>query len=394
MKYSIAVLLLCLALPGVMAEETFNALNEKEAREGWLLLFDGETSFGWSKPADSKWTIYKGIFAAQGEKASHIVTTSAFGDYDLKFQFRTKLGKPAELWIGLDPNQPVEQPKDPIQRTTLDSPGTWTRASIKVRGGAIVEGEFASLGGAVGTGFATARKTQPAKPGPLAIAGSNFVLRNIRLRPVGAKSLFNGKDLTGWKIHPDRKSKFNVTEDGEIRIQDGPGDLQTKDVWSDFLLQLECKTAGDRLNSGVFFRCLPDLYQQGYESQIQNGFTEEAKKEYTVDVYDPKTHELKEKQKVKSRAMDFGTGAIYRRIPARKEVAKDKRWFTMTVLAHGRHIATWVDGVQVVDWTDHRPINENARQGCRLKAGAISFQGHDPTTDLYFRNIRIVDLAK
>ncbi len=92
-------------------------------------------------------------------------------------------------------------------------------------------------------------------------------------------------------------------------------------------------------------------------------------------------------------ASDYGTGAIYRRMPARKAVAKDGEWFTMTVVAQGNHIATWVNGQQVVDWTDNRPLNDNARNGCRLEKGPISIQGHDPTTDLAFRNIRIADLT-
>jgi hypothetical protein len=48
----------------------------------------------------------------------------------------------------------------------------------------------------------------------------------------------------------------------------------------------------------------------------------------------------------------------------------------------------------VTDWTDNRPLNDNARNGCKLDAGNLSLQGHDPTTNLDFRNIRIVDLAK
>jgi hypothetical protein len=62
-------------------------------------------------------------------------------------------------------------------------------------------------------------------------------------------------------------------------------------------------------------------------------------------------------------------------------------------VARGRHFATWVNGIQMVDWTDNRPEHDNARNGCRLKKGPISLQGHDPTTDLSFRNLRIADLT-
>ncbi len=73
-------------------------------------------------------------------------------------------------------------------------------------------------------------------------------------------------------------------------------------------------------------------------------------------------------------------------------MAKDGEWFTMTVVAHGNHIATWVNGIQQVDWYDNRPPSDNPRTGCRLEAGHISIQGHDPTTNLSFRNIRIAEL--
>ena len=49
------------------------------------------------------------------------------------------------------------------------------------------------------------------------------------------------------------------------------------------------------------------------------------------------------------------------------------------------------NGIQVVDWVDNRPMNANPRNGCRLEAGHISIQGHDPTTDLSFRNLRIAE---
>ena len=125
-------------------------------------------------------------------------------------------------------------------------------------------------------------------------------------------------------------------------------------------------------NSGVFFRCIPGQYQNGYEAQIQNS--------------------LKENDRTKP--LDFGTGAIYRRIPARKVVSNDNEWFTMTIVAEGKRIATWVNGYQTVDWTDDRQADENPRKGYRAAKGPISLQGHDPTTDILFRNIRIAEPPK
>jgi len=207
-------------------------------------------------------------------------------------------------------------------------------------------------------------------------AGSKLFLRNIRYRPRGLSPLFNGKDLSGWKqftANPKQaKSKFTVTKEGWLNVTDGPGDLQTEKQFADFVLQAECISNGKHLNSGIFFRAIPGDYQQGYEAQIQNGY----------------------KNDDRTKPTDYGTGAIYRRQPARKVVSNDNEWFTMTVIAQGNHIATWVNGYQVTDFTDTRAANDNARNGSKTGPGAISIQGHDPTTNLSFRNIRIAELPK
>ncbi len=61
----------------------------------------------------------------------------------------------------------------------------------------------------------------------------------------------------------------------------------------------------------------------------------------------------------------------------------------MTIHADGPHMAVWVNGYPVCDWTDRRAPDENPRNGLRLKAGTIILQGHDPTGDFMFRNLRI-----
>jgi len=385
-----------------------NALTEKEVADGWLLLFDGETTFGWQAPNGSKWTIADGMLAPQADKPGLLVTTTAFADYELQFDYIRRNVQPSpddktrpsvQVRVGCDAQGKAKLSSNAYELQFFGD--RWMTMIVTVKDGMIrdVTGR--------GSGFQSAFKTvtpkiegpdapKPEKQGFLALAGNGVVFRDIKLKPTGTKPLFNGKDLTGWKKYTgdDKRAKteFSVSKEGWLTLKNGPGDLQTKDQYADFVLQAECRSNGKHLNSGIFFRCIPDQYQNGYEAQIHNGWTDEPVKEYTIDVYDPETHELKGKEKVKSAAMDYGTGAIYRRVPARKAVAKDNEWFTMTVAAQGRHIATWVNGVQVVDWTDNRPLKENPREGCRLEKGAISLQGHDPTTDLSFRNIRIAEL--
>ena len=75
-----------------------------------------------------------------------------------------------------------------------------------------------------------------------------------------------GRRLPAGKQFPGKKSKFAVTKEGWIDLKDGPGDLQSEGQWADFVLQLDCISNGKHCNSGVFFRCRPGEYQQGYEA--------------------------------------------------------------------------------------------------------------------------------
>jgi hypothetical protein len=384
-----AVLLLPLAaLAWGAAADRHNTLTPKEAADGWLLLFDGESTYGWRSPNGSKWTVADGMLAPQAGKPGLLVTTTAFGDFELSLEFQTKAESKAALLFGCD--RDGKRPES-AREVMLLPPGGWCRLRLRVVGHTVIHEELRSGNRNRVTGQAyPSGKPRPAA-GHLALSGNGVVFRNIKLKPTNTKPLFNGKDLSGWKEHPGKKSKFTVTKEGWLNIKNGPGDLQTEGQWADFVLQLDCISNGKHLNSGVFFRCIPNQYQQGYEAQIRNEFTKESR-DYTVEEFDPETHKSLGKKKVKSTAKDYGTGAIYRRMPARKEVAKDGEWFTLTVVANGRHLATWVNGQQVADWTDNRPLKDNARNGCRLEKGPISLQGHDPTTDLSFRNFRIADL--
>ena len=65
-----------------------NTLTPKEIADGWILLWDGETTFGWRSPNDSKWTIADGMLAPQAGKPGLLVTTATFRDYELQFDYR------------------------------------------------------------------------------------------------------------------------------------------------------------------------------------------------------------------------------------------------------------------------------------------------------------------
>ncbi|HLK60733.1 MAG TPA: DUF1080 domain-containing protein, partial [Chthonomonadaceae bacterium] len=181
----------------------------------------------------------------------------------------------------------------------------------------------------------------------------------------------NGKNLDGWHIMPNHKSVITVTPQGWLNIKGGSGDVQTDAQWGDFTLQLECISNGDHCNSGIFFRSNLNEFEMGYEDQIRNQWEGDDR----------------------TKPVDYGTGAIYRRQAVRKVVSSDREWFTMTLIAQGLHFGSWVNGIMVADFTDPRPTDEtNARKGARTKPGCLSLQGHDTDGDLSFRNIRVAEL--
>jgi hypothetical protein len=394
-----AAVFLLLPLSARTAEPGQRAtLTPKEIADGWILLFDGQTTFGWTSPNGSGWTALNGMLAPQAGKPGLLVTTTVWSDYELALEYRARDRKTFRILLSTDAEGRQNDPNQVISGFGAVDSGRLWRLRLRCQDGHLTshtEETVGLFGGGAGS-KRQSRSDQPPVRGHIALAGNGFIVRNIKLRPLNTKPIFNGKNLDGWKKYTaeERRSKsiFSVTKEGWLSLKNGRGDLQTTGQWADFALQLECKTNGDRLNSGIFFRCLPGEYQLGYEAQIHNGFSDPPGKEYTLENYDPQTHKLKEKRKERYTASDYGTGAIYRRQPARFQMANDREWFAMTVAAQGRHLATWVNGVQVVDWTDNRPLAANAREGCYVTKGAISIQGHDPTTDLDFRNLRIAEL--
>jgi hypothetical protein len=365
-----------------------NTLTPKEIADGWILLFDGETTFGWTEhPAVS---VDQGTLHFRKYKSEYVVSsTSSFSEFELSLEYQeTNLASNSTWLFFKRPEGHLKLFFWPTEKWSLFTLRFAYDSKPSVRGIAF-EGRH-SRGPIAGT------SPGPPLTRPLQFtiaAGSQLRIRNAKIRPLNTKSLFNGKDLTGWKAFPGDKykSKFTVA-DGAITVKDGPGDLQTVGKYQDFILQLDCLSHGKHLNSGIFFRCRDNEYQNGYEAQIRNEFKPTATQKYLIEEYDPKTNKLIGKKEQLFAAVDYGTGAIYRRQPARKEMSKDGEWFGMTIVAHGNHLATWVNGVQVTDWYDNRPKSDNARTGCRLEAGHISIQGHDPTTNLSFRNLRIAEL--
>ncbi|MDR1924600.1 MAG: DUF1080 domain-containing protein [Planctomycetaceae bacterium] len=294
----------------------FEPLSEAELQSGWLRLFDGVSLYGWL-PVEGKYTVQGGLLVSEQKENCQIRFTSQFGN---------------SIVTG--------------ERRPANAEGNWTSFALNLK----------------------TDKSDRSKTPDIKLDSGQF--RNIKIKPQEMKSLFDGKTLNGWKVKPKDDARIEAKiENGAIRLIGGSGAIESAGRYGDFILQLEYKT-DKPINSGVFFRCIPDELMNGYECQIFNNPPDDDYKKF----------------------IGTDTGGIFRRQVGRKVGAKDGEWNHLTIFARGTKISTWVNGIQTADWTDERKANPNPRRGCRTEAGTIQFQGHDPATDIMFRNIRIGEL--
>jgi Domain of Unknown Function (DUF1080) len=210
--------------------------------------------------------------------------------------------------------------------------------------------------------------------GPIRL-GDGATVEHLVIRPRGLRPLFDGRSLTGCTpmrspgAKPGKGPNWNL-RDQKLHAQGGPGALELPGRFADFLLQVEVRTRSAHANGGVFFRNPPGTCMMGYEAQVYN----------RCEGDDP------------ARPAVYATGAIDDRQNAHRLVSRDGVQFVMTVIAQGPHIATWVNGVQVTDWIDTRPMDETPRRGLRTEAGTVQLQAHDPDTDIAFGKITVAPI--
>ena len=182
----------------------------------------------------------------------------------------------------------------------------------------------------------------------------------------GFRSLFNGKDLTGWE---GDLSLWKVAD--KMIVGDSAGIphnqfLMTKEEFGDFELKLEFRLKDGIGNSGVQFRTkrIPNSTEvSGYQADIGEN--------YWGCLYD---ESRRNKILVKPPA-DFESSL------------KKGDWNDYTIRAHGDQILLKVNGVTTVDYKEPDP--EIARQGI------IALQVHSGgPMKVEFRNIRIKSLGK
>jgi hypothetical protein len=146
------------------------------------------------------------------------------------------------------------------------------------------------------------------------------------------KSLFNGKDLTGWKIYGTEKW---YVDKGLLICESGPdqeyGYLATVDSYKDFDLTVEFKQEANG-NSGVFFRSsIEGTKITGWQAEVA------PPGHNTGGIYE-----------------SYGREWLIKPDPEKDKVLKMGDWNTMRIRVVGDHVTTWLNGEEMIDLTDEK----------------------------------------
>jgi hypothetical protein len=176
------------------------------------------------------------------------------------------------------------------------------------------------------------------------------------------QQLFNGKDLSGWKIYGTEKwyvdNQLLVSESGPEAQY---GYLGTEKKFKNFELTVEFKQEADG-NSGVFFRSSIDGTKiTGWQAEVAPPGSN------TGGIYE-----------------SYGRGWLIQPEPAKDKALKYGEWNKMKIRVVGGEVTTSLNGTQMISFSDEKIGMAN---------GIIALQIHDGGgIKVYWRNIEINEL--
>lgn len=232
----------------------------------------------------------------------------------------------------------------------------------------------------------------------LVIAAGVFAAQAALAQPpeAGFKSLFDGKDLTGWDGNP----KLWSVKDGAITGQstkEDPVRANTFLIWtngtvSDFELRCSYRIVPNNnsgfANSGIQYRSQvtkPATWAvAGYQADMEAGPT------YTGILYEEgKSRGIMAQRGEKVVFGPDGKREVTGSVGDSAEIGKSVKqgdWNDYRIVAKGNHLQQFINGKMTVDVTDEDPSKA-------ASSGVIAFQMHvgEPFT-VQFKNIRLKKL--
>lgn len=189
------------------------------------------------------------------------------------------------------------------------------------------------------------------------------------------KPIFNGKTLDGW-YRVGGQATYTV-DNGELVGTVGPGGnsfLRTKKTYADF--EFRCEFKWDiPSNSGIQYRSHQKPNGEGEPTGTVYGYQYEmdpSDRAWTGGMYEEGRRGWLENVAGEANA-------------AKRAAIKLNEWNEAVIRCEGRHIQTWLNGVQISDFTDEA---DNA-----LTKGFFALQVHwGKQGQIRWRNLRVKEL--
>jgi hypothetical protein len=161
------------------------------------------------------------------------------------------------------------------------------------------------------------------------------------------QSLFNGKDLEGWKVYGTEKW---YVEDGTLVCESGPdkeyGYLATNQSFKNFELTVQFKQEADG-NSGVFFHSsIEGTKITGWQAEVA------PKGKHTGGIYE-----------------SYGRGWLIQPSADKEQYLKEGEWNTMKVIVKGNSVTTILNGHEMIQLTDDKIGGANGQIALQIHSG-------------------------
>jgi|TARA_B110000263_G_scaffold55076_1_gene46492 hypothetical protein len=377
---------------------------------GFVDLFNGKNLEGWTQRNGTATYSVEGnaILGKTSERSpnSFLCTDKFYGDFELKFDVKvdSALNSGVQIRSQTNDDNPQERVNGPQIEISTDkmagyvygeAAGGWmTPDNDRKPHGTFKENEWNSyhvvaFGNKIETWINGKQisdlthedryKTHPngfiglqvhaigSGQGPLEVRWRNLKLRDLSK----FKSLYNGKDLSGWKTTgnwiPQKDDSLLIQpRDGEKGWQRYDMYLWSEKKYKDFVLDVEYAYPPGG-NSGVYFRVgdLTDPVGKGIEAQILDSSN----------------------KKGPLGSHDHG-GIVATDAAASKNMSRPpNEWNRMVVTCQGSHLQVELNGEQIIDIQ----LDKTAMKDRPLE-GYIGFQDHGQPNNIKFRNIRIREL--
>jgi hypothetical protein len=423
-----------LVLSGVTADADCVKLTPEEIADGWILLFDGHTTKGWSNSnlkLDQD-PIEDGALTPYKRGAYYLMTDRVFADFVLSVDFKTSDKCNSGIFLRADPKRGMKLGNDtawyafevaideaqesghhatgalydlvPVKKNLSKPVGEWNRARItcdrslvrvEINGQVVSETDLDQwpVGGKRPDGTST-KFNYPMKPR----ARSGFIglqdhgqpvwFKNIKIKPLheeGFQSLFDGRSLDAWTARTAQgkpvaldKSSFGVTDDFAIECNGEEGAywiVAPGGPYGDFTLRLEYRVDSGT-NSGIFMRSSEDGHPAftGLECQIIDDSGKEPSDKWT-------------------------TGAIFDVVtPMRNASRAVGEWNEVEITMKGRHYVGFVNGFKVIDIDFDDPIFGEPIGKFKTPYNQLPLEGHIGLQShggkIWFRNLRVKRLQQ